>query len=82
MLDKILGEKKAAQDGKTTFSAIISSAKADEDHPRKSVVRAMHHRGAHVISTERSNKRTSVNAPERDDYSPAEGLAYPEEQED
>jgi beta-lactamase superfamily II metal-dependent hydrolase len=82
LLDKILGERKAAQDGKTTFSAIISSAKADEDHPRKSVVRAMHHRGAHVISTEGSNKRTSVNAPDRDDYSPAECLPYPEEQED
>ncbi|MHC2440286.1 ComEC/Rec2 family competence protein [Bradyrhizobium sp. USDA 4451] len=82
LLDKILGERKATQDGKTTFSAIISSAKADEDHPRKSVVRAMHHRGAQVISTEGSNKRTSANAPDRDDYSPAEGLPYPEEQED
>ncbi|OAF19197.1 ComEC/Rec2 family competence protein [Bradyrhizobium neotropicale] len=82
LLDKILGERKTQQGGKTTFSAIISSAKADEDHPRKSVVRAMHHRGAHVISTEGSNKRTSKNAPERDDYSPAECLPYPDEQED
>lgn len=48
LLDQLLGERKAAQGGKTTFTAVISSAKADENHPRKSVVRAMHHRGAHV----------------------------------
>lgn len=82
LLDKLLGERKAAQGGKTTFTAVISSAEADENHPRKSVVRAMHHRGAHVVSTEGSNKRTSKNAPDRDDYSAAESLPYPDEQED
>ncbi|MET4121733.1 beta-lactamase superfamily II metal-dependent hydrolase [Bradyrhizobium sp. JR1.5] len=82
LLDQLLGEKKAAQGGKTTFTAVISAAEADEDHPRKSVVRAMHHRGAHVISTEASNKRTSKNAPQRDDYSAADCLPYPDEQED
>lgn len=82
LLDELLGERKAVQDGKTSFHAIISAAKADEAHPRKSVVRAMYHRGAHVISTEGSNKRTSKNAPNRDDYSVAEALPYPDEQED
>jgi len=82
LLDELLGERKDVQDGQTTFSAIISAAKEDEDHPRNSVVRAMHHRGAHVVSTEGSNKRTSHNAPKRDDYSAAECLPYPDEQED
>lgn len=82
LLDQLLGERKAAQGGKTTFTAVISSAKADENHPRKSVVRAMHHRGAHVISTEGADKRTAKSAPERDDYSLAECLPYPDRQED
>jgi hypothetical protein len=82
LLDKLLGERKPVQGGSTSFTAVISSAQADESHPRKSVVRAMHHRGAHVISTEDGNKRTSKNAPARGDYSFAESLPYPDEQED
>lgn len=82
LLDQLLGERKTAQGGKTTFTAVISAARADEDHPRKSVVRAMHHRGAHVISTEGSDKCTSKDAPQRDGYSFAECLPYPDEQED
>jgi len=82
LLDELLGERKAAQGGDTTFSAIISAAKADEDHPRKSVVRAMHHRGGKVLSTEGSNKWSYLSAPARDDYHTAECLPYPDEQED
>ncbi len=63
LLDQLLGERKKVQGGKATFTAVISAAEADENHPRKSVVRAMHHRGAHVISTEGSDKRTAKNAP-------------------
>jgi hypothetical protein len=36
----------------TTWNAICSSAKADEDHPRKSVIRAVLHRGGHWAATE------------------------------
>ena len=82
LLDALLGPRLNTQGGGTTFSAIISSALEDEDHPRKSVVRAMHHRGAYVTSTEGSNKRTSHNAPARADYSTAECMPYPGEQED
>jgi ribonuclease BN (tRNA processing enzyme) len=46
LLDKILGKRLSNQDTKSDlFSAIISSAKADPHHPRKSVERAMIHRG-------------------------------------
>jgi beta-lactamase superfamily II metal-dependent hydrolase len=82
LLDELLGARKDAQDGQTTFTAVISAAEEDEDHPRKSVVRAMHHRGAHVISTEGSNKWSYQNAPKRDTYRAAECLPYPTEQED
>lgn len=52
VLDRWLGECLPAQPATTTFQAVCSSAKADEDHPRKSVVRAMLHRGAHFAATE------------------------------
>jgi hypothetical protein len=66
----------------TTFSAYISSAEADPDHPRKAVVRAMHHRGAKVMATEGNSIRSSVNAPARPGWGPIEGLPYPDEQEE
>lgn len=67
--------------GSEIFTAIISSAKADEDHPRKSVVRAMIHRGARVVSTEGASIRTSHNAPERAGWSAATPMDYPDDQE-
>lgn len=84
LLDQILGEQLPEQpeDNGTTFSALISSAKEDKDHPRKAVVRAMHHRGAHVSSTEGVSLRTSQNAPNREGWSSAANLDYPEDQED
>ncbi len=84
LLDKILGEKlphKPETDG-TKFTAIISSAKLDGDHPRNAVVRAMHHRGAKVLSTEGRGIRTMQGAPDREGWSAAKGLPYPDEQED
>jgi beta-lactamase superfamily II metal-dependent hydrolase len=82
LLDKLLGERKSARGGDTAFFSAVSAAKADDDHPRKSVVRAMHHRGGYIVSTEGSNKRLSRNAPARADYNFVETLPYPEEQED
>lgn len=83
LLDKILGprlDSKVADDS-TKFTAIISSAKEDEDHPRKAVVRAMHHRGAHVVSTEGQAIRTHMNAPARN-WNPLPNMPYPDDQED
>jgi hypothetical protein len=84
LLDHWLGPRLSAkpEKGQERFSAYISSAKADKDHPRKAVVRALIHRGARVLATEGQSIVTRRFAPERDDYGPVESLPYPEEQED
>jgi beta-lactamase superfamily II metal-dependent hydrolase len=83
-LDHWLGPKlkNDVEDGKELFTAIISSAKKDKDHPRHAVVRAMIHRGGYVITTEGRNIRTSSsNAPEREGWSKVAKVAYPNDQE-
>ena len=84
VLDRWLGERLATKpiSGQETFTAIISSAEKDKDHPRKAVVRALIHRGARVITTEGSSKRTGHNAPARAGWIAAIPVAYPEEQEE
>ncbi len=84
VLDRWLGPRLPAKpaDGADTFHAFVSSAKADEDHPRKSVVRAFIHRGAKVVSTEGATVRTSHNAPDRDGWVAATPYSYPEDQEE
>lgn len=81
VLDKWLGKIKSTQDTSSQFSAIVSAAKADEDHPRKAVIRAFMHRGAKVISTEGKDVRTAKNAPDREGWTTAAPLAYPDEEE-
>jgi hypothetical protein len=82
VLDRWLGKRAAERPTSTSFTALISSAKADEDHPRKAVVRAMIHRGAQVVATEGQTIRTSQNAPDRDGWVPSTPMNYPDEQED
>jgi beta-lactamase superfamily II metal-dependent hydrolase len=86
ILDRWLGKRLNAKPkkGSETFTAIISAGREDEDHPRKSVVRAMVHRGARVISTDdgRGTKRTSHNAPDRQGWTAATPLEYPDDQEE
>ena len=64
ILDRWLGERlpEKLEEGAEEFTAIISASKEDEDHPRKSVIRACIHRGAKVISTEGSDIRTHYNS--------------------
>lgn len=84
VLDRWLGEKlpdKPAQ-GEETFTAVVSAAKEDDDHPRKAVVRACIHRGARVISTEGNDIRIGYNTPKREGWVPCGPLSYPEYQED
>ncbi len=83
VLDRWLGPRLRDKPEKSeeTFTAIISAAKKDEDHPRKAVVRAMIHRGAKVVTTQGSSLRISHNAPKREGWSAAIPLEYPEEQE-
>jgi hypothetical protein len=71
-------------EGSETFTAIISAARDDDDHPRKVVVRALKHRGANIISTDdgEGTKRTSRNAPARSGWESATPVAYPDEMEE
>jgi hypothetical protein len=83
LLDEILGARLAVQPplGEGHFETVISSAKADPDHPRKSVKRAMMHRGGNVATTEgRSVRVNSSNAPARN-WTPVVREPYPDDQE-
>jgi beta-lactamase superfamily II metal-dependent hydrolase len=83
-LDRWLGPKLASKqaDGSGSFIAIISSAKADKDHPRKAVVRACIHRGAKVVTTEGKSIRTQMNAPAREGWVATTPMTYPDDQEE
>lgn len=83
VLDRWLGPRLPAlpADGASTFTAMVSAAKADKDHPRKSVVRAFIHRGAKIFSTESKTMLTGHNAPERAGWNAAVAIPYPEEEE-
>lgn len=52
VLDAWLGERLPNPSTKHLFNAMCSSAKADEHHPKNSVIRAIHHRGGHFAATE------------------------------
>ena len=83
LLDQICGDKlHSPPKGVYKFTAVISSAKEDKDHPRKAVLRALMHRGAKVITTEGKTIRISREAPKRDGWVPTTPEAYPEDQED
>lgn len=83
LLDRWLGTRLPSKvaEGMETFTAIISSAKKDVDHPRKAVVRALIHRGAKVVATEGRNIRTAKDAPPREGWDVVSGTPYPQEQE-
>lgn len=83
LLDRLLGPRLAQPpaEGEELFHAIISSAKEDDDHPRKAVVRACIHRGGKVAATEGKSVRFDKNAPDRG-WVPIQPLTYPEDQEE
>lgn len=83
ILDSLLGEKLLFQPGKGagTFSAIISASKEDADHPRKTVVRALIHRGANVLTTEEATICHQERGPNRG-WGSAVPIDYPEETEE
>ncbi len=84
ILDRWLGTRLPSQPavGEEIFSTYISSAREDEAHPRKAVVRALYHRGAKVFATEGADLRMSANAPNRIGWVSAQPLDYPQEQEE
>jgi|SRR5665811_653309 len=84
LLDRWLGPQLRSQldQSGSNFTAVVSAAKVDEAHPRKSVVRAFIHRGGKVITTEGRSMRNDHNAPDREGWVPAEPVPYPEEEEE
>lgn len=84
LLDRWLGARLPAppQHGSERFTAIISSAKEDKDHPRKAVVRAMIHRGAKVLATEGRTISTYAGTGGKAGWVPAVPQTYPNEQEE
>ncbi|MBZ9974199.1 MULTISPECIES: MBL fold metallo-hydrolase [unclassified Mesorhizobium] len=80
--DAWLGKRLPAKPDSSTFVAMISSAKLDEDHPRKAVIRAMIHRGAKVLTTEGGSITTYANAPAREGWGAVPGEPYPDEIEE
>jgi hypothetical protein len=83
LLDRWLGPRlpQMVPDGYESFTALISAAKEDEDHPRKAVLRAMRHRGALICTTEDGAFTVSNNAPPRG-WGPVRNKPYPDEQEE
>jgi len=84
VLDRWLGKRLGypLSIGREKYTAIVSAAKKDKDHPRKAVVRAIYHRGGKVISTESSNIQIRFNAPSRTGWYTVNPLPYPREQEE
>lgn len=80
VLDRWLGPKSPSQTDAYTWNAICSSALADEHHPRKAVIRAMLHRGAHFASTEGKTVNFSDGI-SREGWTAIAQAPYPEEQE-
>lgn len=83
VLDRWLGKRmrECASNGERRFTAVVSASKEDADHPRKAVIRAMIHRCGEVLSVENGGISIGRNRPERDGWTPAKPLSYPEEQE-
>lgn len=82
LLDAIVGPRLATRPGVPHFTATISSAKEDEDHPKKVVVRALYHRGAKVLTTEGASVSIRCNIPGRAGWVAATPAEYPEEYEE
>ncbi len=84
LLDRLFGERLSEQSSESSsrFSAVVHSCRLDSTHPRKVVIRAIHHRGGKICSVERGWWRAGYNKPERPNSSPAVGLPYPDDQEE
>lgn len=76
VLNRWLGEPLKTEEVGYKFVAACSSAKADEDHPRKVVVRAMIHRGAHFVATKGRDIMISQGC-SRENWSAVEQTPYP-----
>jgi ribonuclease BN (tRNA processing enzyme) len=82
ILNRWLGKPLPGMPTTTTWNAICSSAKEDEDHPKRSVKRAMLHRGAHFSETEGKVVNLTVGKDRRPGWSSIPQAEYPPEQEE
>ncbi|MDL2328186.1 competence protein ComEC [Desulfosarcina sp. OttesenSCG-928-A07] len=84
LLDRLFGERLSEQPSESgsRFSAVVHSCRLDSTHPRKVVIRAIHHRGGKICSVESGWWLAGHNKPERPNSSPAAGLPYPNDQEE
>lgn len=81
VLDRWLGPVLKPRPDTTTWNGVCSSAKADVHHPKKSIIRAIIHRGGHFSSTEGRSLYLSDGI-SRAGYSSVSQADYPEEQEE
>ncbi len=83
LLDRWLGPRlpRLLPDGSELFTAVISAAPEDTDHPRKAVLRALLHRGTLIGTTEKGTVSIFNNAPPRG-WASIVNVPYPDEQED
>jgi hypothetical protein len=81
ILDKWLGPKLPHSE-QAKFSTIISANANDEDHPKKAVIRALMHRGAHVATTKNQSRYWFFGKPLRQGWAVSIPEPYPEETED
>jgi len=68
VLDRIVGSRKAADDGKPTKTAFVSSSKMSAAYPKKSVVNAFIRRGVRVFATKGMILHHHHNMPHRDGW--------------
>jgi beta-lactamase superfamily II metal-dependent hydrolase len=68
VLDRIVGSRKGADDGKPTKTAFVSVSKMSATHPRKSVVNALIRRGVNVFATKGMILHHQHNMPQRDGW--------------
>lgn len=82
ILDRWLGARQPFPSGGARFTACNSSARADEDHPRKSVIRAIHHRGGDFLDTKKNGSiRVPGGVAPNREWGAAVQTPYPDEQE-
>lgn len=84
ILDRWLGKRlpMILPEGQELFTAMISAAREDPDHPRNAVLRGLVHRGGRVLTTEDGHFRVSQGAPDREGWVVKKRAPYPEQQEE
>lgn len=75
-LDRIIGPRKASNDGFMNKTAYVSAGKESTTHPRKAVTNAFIRRGATVVATQGQTKCYTHNMPQRPGWGPAAALGF------